>query len=110
MRSALHLSKDKFLLRAQIKEMGAPLNIHNDNSKMQTSKAWVELTNQYLISTPTTEPHHPQQNPAERHIQTIKARTRAILDATGATASVWLYCAHYVVDVLNMTAHPKLNW
>ena len=90
--------------------MGAPLNIHNDNSKMQTSKAWNELTNLYNIATSTTEPYHPQQNPAEQRIQTIKARTRAVMDATGAPPSVWLYCVHYVVDILNMTAHAKLNW
>ena len=93
-----------------IKEFGAPLQIHNDNSKMQTSRAWIELTNQYNISTSTTEPHHPNQNPAERRIQTIKAQTRAILDATGAPSSVWIYAVHYVTDLLNFTADASLNW
>ena len=42
-----------------IKERGAPSHIHNDNSKMQTSKAWNEICNQYLIQTSTTEPYQP---------------------------------------------------
>ena len=95
--------------RKYIKEYGAPLHIHNDNSKMQTSRAWTKLTNQYNIATSTTEPYHPNQNPAERRIQTVKARTRAILDATGAPSSVWIYAVHYVTDLLNFTADPSLN-
>lgn len=54
-----------FTIQKYIKEMGAPLNIHNDNSMMQTSHAWFELTNQYSIATSTTEPYHPQQNSSE---------------------------------------------
>ena len=91
-----------------IKERGALSHIHNDNSKMQTSKAWNDICNQYLIQTSTTEPHQPQQNPCERRIQTIKSHSKAIMDISGAPPSTWFYCTCYVVDLLNHTAHPKL--
>ena len=61
-------SEGSATLLQYIKERGAPPHIHNDNSKMQTSKAWNEICNQYLIQTSTTEPYQPQQNPSERRI------------------------------------------
>lgn len=70
---------------------------------------WIELNNQYNIATSTTEPYHPNQSPAERQIQTVKAQTRAILDATSAPSSVWLYAVHYITDLLNFTADLSLN-
>ena len=57
---------------------------------MQTSRAWIELTNQYNIATSTTEPYNPNQNPAEHRIQTMKARTQPILDDTGDP--LWFGC------------------
>ena len=103
-------SEGSTTLLMYIKERGAPSTLHNDNSKMQTSRAWKEICNQYLIHTTTTEPYHPNQNPAERRIQTVKARTRAVLDASGAPPSVWMYAVYYVVDILNLTAHKDLGW
>lgn len=57
-----------------IKERGDPSWLHNDNSKMQTSRAWNDICNQYLIKTTTTEPYHPNQNSCEHQNQTIKSR------------------------------------
>ena len=67
-----------------IRDVGAPKHLHNDNAKMETGKAWTELLRKYIISSSTTEPHHPQQNPAECTIQDIKSGTRRLLDHTGA--------------------------
>ena len=91
-----------------IKQRGAPSCIHSDNLKMQTSAAWNDICNQYLIKTTTTKPYHPNQNPCEPRIQAIKSRCKAIMDSLDAPPSTWLYCAYYVVDLLNHNAHPKL--
>ena len=45
-----------------IRDVGAPYNIHSDNSKMQTSNAWKDILRQYNISQTTTEPYHPHNS------------------------------------------------
>ena len=93
-----------------IRDKGAPYVIKNDNSKMQTSKAWSKILRKYNIAEENTEPHNPQQNPAERRIQDVKRNTSRILDRTGAPAFLWFKCMCYVVMLLNMCACEALNW
>ena len=93
-----------------IKEHGAMACLRNDNSKMQTSRTWDDICNQYLISTETTEPHHPHQNPSEHRIGTVKGKVNGIMDMTGAPSKLWFYCTCLVVDILNLTADKALNW
>ena len=93
-----------------IRERGAMAGLKNDNSKMQTSKKWNSILDQYSIAAETTEPYHPQQNQVERKIQTMKNMVMSILDATSAPSSLWLYCLYYVIDVLNSTERKELDW
>ena len=93
-----------------IRETGAPYHIVNDNSKMQTSKAWIDILRRYNIADSTNEPHNQQQNPAERHIQVVKNTSNTILDQTRAPAELWLLCVLYVVFLLNRTANATLGW
>ena len=67
-----------------IREHSIPNILRNDNSKMQTGTAWNNILRKYSIKAKLTKPHHPQQNPAERRIKTIKTYTSKILDRTGA--------------------------
>ena len=62
-------------LKDFISEVGAPYHIHSDNAQMERSKAWKDILRKYNISSSTTEPHHPWQNPAERRIQECKKGT-----------------------------------
>ena len=55
-------------------------------------------------------PHHPQQNPAERRIGTIKDLTRRILDRSGAPAYLWYRAMVYAGGLLNVTAQQNLSW
>ena len=48
-----------------IRDKGAPFCIRSDNSKMQTGNKWRCLMRKYNIWSENTEPHHPNQNPAE---------------------------------------------
>ena len=65
---------------------------------------------QYCINTETTEPYHPQQNPSEGRIGTVKGRVTGVMDFTGAPKKLWLYCSFYVTDILNHTADKALGW
>ena len=64
------------------REVGAPYHIMNDNSKMQTLKAWNDILRRYNIGDSTCEPHNQQKNPAERAIQTVKQTKTNIMDRT----------------------------
>ena len=54
-----------------IRDISVPRGIHSDNAKVKTSKKWKDILRQYQIRESYTEPHHLQQNPAERRIGTI---------------------------------------
>ena len=93
-----------------IRDIGAPYNMHNDNAKMETGKAWTSILRKYNISATTTEPHHPHQNKGERRIQDIKSNVNKIMDHTGSPAYLWFYCTEYVSFLLNHRAHKSLKW
>ena len=93
-----------------IHEHGAPNTLRNDNAKMQTGTAWVEILQKYGIKAEHTEPHHPHQNPAERRIKTVKEATRRVLDRSGAPGTLWYLAMLYVVFLLNRVAVESLGW
>ena len=97
-------------LRDFIRQVGVPFSLRNDNSKMQTGKAFMELCNVYTIGTETTEPHHPHQNPAENRIGTVKMVANRVMDRSGCPANLWLRAVVFVSMLLNVIAHSNLNW
>ena len=86
-----------------LRDKGAPYGLRHDNSKMQLSKTWVQILRRYNILDQNTEPHNPQQNPAERRIQTVKQWTSRVMDRSGAHPLTWFLCMLYVVMILNFT-------
>ena len=92
-----------------IRDVGAPYHMHNDNSKMQTSKAWKDILRQYNISASTTEPHHPWQNYAERKIQDIKSLSKIMMDRTGAPENLWFHALSYAAYIKNRVADASLG-
>ena len=75
---------------------------------MQTDSVWNNILCKYSIKAKHTEPHCPQQNPAEHRIKTIKNYTSKILDHTRALSITWLLCLLYVVFLLNHTTVEAL--
>jgi len=71
--------------------------MRNDNSQTQTSKAFTALLNFYNIGSETTEPRHPQQNPAENRIRTVKVVTNRQMDRAGCPEVLWLKATIYAV-------------
>ena len=77
---------------------------------MQTGQRWIEILRKFVIGAEHTKPGHPQQNPAERRIKTVKNTTGKIMDRTGAPGYLWYLCMLYVVYLLNRVAVESLGW
>jgi transposase InsO family protein len=93
-----------------VRDYGAPYHIRSDNAKMETGHAFTAICRKYNIKQSTTEPHHPQQNPAERQIQDVKRQVNLIMDRVGCPDMLWLLATKYVVYLLNRTATKSLEW
>ena len=92
-------------LRDFIRQVGVSFSLRNDNSKMQTGKAFMDICNVYTIGPETTEPHHPQQNPAQNRIGTLKMIANRVMNISGCPAFLWLRAAVFVSMLLNVIAH-----
>jgi hypothetical protein len=92
------------------REIGVPISIRRDNSKMQTSQAWNDLMRLYNSSDKFIEPHNPQQNPAERSIGTLKNAMKRAMAETGCDPKAWYRLACHIADICNHTAYKSLNW
>ena len=93
-----------------IREYGAPTALFSDNAKSETSKAVKDILRQYNIHDMQSEPHHPNQNPAERRIGTIKRTTNHIMNRTRCPKDLWFMCMTHVVMVLNHVSIKGLDW
>ena len=87
---------------------GCPDSLHSDNAKELKSAASTEFCRKHLILRTFTEPHHSNQNACERSIQTVKAQTYKLIEATGAPKEEWDYAMRFVVAAFNKTPHKKL--
>jgi hypothetical protein len=80
---------------------GIPAIIRSDNSKMQWYGKWgnTELT-EWLTSSEHTEPHHPQQNPAELHVcRWMEENIKTLRMRTGAPKTLRLTMAKHLADI-----------
>ena len=94
-----------------LREEGIPRVLRRDNAKMEQNHDFTTINRHWLIKDAFTEPHHPQQNPAElRAVQWLKQHIQVILNRTGAPESVWLYCAKWLADVHNYASQESLDW
>jgi hypothetical protein len=92
------------------REIGVPLSIRRDNSKMQASQAWNDIMRKYNCKDEFTEPYNPQQNPAERNIGMIKTAMKRCFADTGCDPRAWFRLAAHISDVQNCTAYKSLGW
>ena len=91
---------------------GIPTVVRSDNSKMQRwGKELQDKMRKWLVQMEYTEPHHPQQNPAEsRAVAWLKQNIKVLRIHTGAPKTVWLWMAKYLADIHNVTADETLDW
>jgi transposase InsO family protein len=93
-----------------VRYVGAPTLLFHDNSREQTSKQWTSILRSFCIPNRTTEPHHPQQNLAERRGGDIKAMVVYLLTITQCPLEYWCYCLEYVTLVRTVLARRSLDW
>ena len=95
-------------MKHSFKTAGVPHTVHCDNAKEFTSKKW----RSYLSSLKCTynEPHHPNQNLAERREDTLKSWVVHILTITKAPLDYWCFCLEYVAFIRTLIARRQLNW
>ena len=96
-------------LQDNIRERGAPARLLSDRGQVIVSKAVQNVLRTLCIESWQSEPHQQQQNPAERHVQTVKNTTNRVLDRTGAPSSTWLLCMQYVCFLLNHVFNSTLG-
>ena len=97
-------------LETFLRQVGIPCSTRNDNSQMQTGYSFMDVCNFYSIGTELTEPHNPQQNPAENRIGTLKAATNCLMDRIEYPEFLWLQAILYMSMLLNVVAHCNIGW
>jgi len=89
---------------------GIPRVIKSDNAKEFVGKRFQSELSRLKIDFQRTEPHHPNQNTAERRGGMLKAAVVHILTVSGAPLDLWCYAVEFVATVKACTARKSLNW
>ena len=98
------------VLLDMFRNIGVPLSMRRDNSKMQASHVWNSIMRDYNCKDEFTEPYHPQQNPAERRNGLIKEKMKRIFSETKCDPRSWFRLYSHVVDIMNRTAYKSIDW
>ena len=93
-----------------IRDVGAPLVLMSDNSKIQTGKQVLQLLRMFHIADGQTEPGYQEANPAERRMQNVKKTVNGCMNRTNTPACYWLLCTLFVVQLFNVLAWESLHW
>lgn len=93
-----------------VTECDIPTKIKSDNAPEFQGKQWMNLIRQHCIQTEFTEPHHPNQNLAERRGGIIKAATVHILFVTKAPLKYWCFALEYVTFMRAFIAKRSIGW
>ena len=103
-------SQSPTTLSSLITEFGAPTEIVSDNASEFCGKRWKEVLKTYMIRSTFTEPHHPNENLAERRGGALKAATVHLLTVTGAPLQYWCFALEYMSLVRSVLARRSLQW
>ena len=91
------------------RNVGIPRQIHCDNSKHQTSKAWKKRISEAQTFQTTTEPHSPFQNRAELEIGKFKFKVGTTMVQRRIPHRLWDFIARYVCDLHNLSSCHTLE-
>ncbi|MGH3054674.1 MAG: hypothetical protein ACRDL7_06820, partial [Gaiellaceae bacterium] len=93
-----------------VREEGAPNELFTDNAGEEIGPEWTRICRRFCMDTETSEPHHPNQNKAERRIQDIKRLTRLMIWKARADIRYWNYAMVLAADCWNHTATRRIEW
>jgi hypothetical protein len=92
------------------RDIGAPMTMRRDNSKMQTSDLWEQYLRQYNVRNEFIEPYQSQQNPSERQLAIHKDRMKRKMITTGCDPRAWFKLSKHVSSLNNRIARKSINW
>ena len=94
-----------------IRHWGIPHTIRRDNAKSETSEKVQNLHRDLIIDDEYTEPHHPQQNPAEvGGVKYLKEHAEVLMNRTNSPENTWFLCHQYLTQLHNLCANPSINY
>jgi hypothetical protein len=97
-------------LQDYIREHGPPDTIISDNAKSETSDRWNTVLRDAKISTRTSEPHHPHQNPAEPEWGRLSKMVQNCLRTFNAPVELSNWCLLWCCQVNNHVSRRSLNY
>ena len=104
-------SQSPSTLTRMITDFGAPCQLQLDNApEFQSKQCWMAQLTSMSISPVFTEPHHPNQNLAERHGGMLKTAVARLLRITGAPLIYWCFTLEYMCLFRSVTARQSLDW
>ena len=71
------------------RQVGVPVSLIRDNSKMQSSKLWNDYCRRYQVADKPIEPYHPQQNAFEREMAKWKTDTLKLILMSNCDPRAW---------------------
>ena len=86
-----------------LRERGIPHTLRRDNAKSEQSEAIKKLHRELIIKDEFTEPHQPQQNPAEGGVRELKRRWYRIMNNKNIPRRIWDYGLVWVSETGNLT-------
>lgn len=97
-------------LKDYTRTVGVPTHIKSDNAQSELGQTWTQYCRDQCISSITTEPDHPWQNPAENRIGTLGRMVRSCIRQFKVPLGKHDWVQKWCVDVHNVLASEKLGW
>ena len=91
-----------------LNKITSPLNA--DNAPEFKSKSVLAILRKYMIARHNSEPHHPNQDLAERCGGMLKAATTHLLLVTGAPLTYWCFALEFVAHARTVLARRSIGW
>jgi len=97
-------------LEDEIRKRGAMEKIITDCAKAEISKRVKDILRNLYIDDYQSEPHHQNQNIAERYIQEAKKHAHWVLNTSGAPPESVMLVLEYITYIWNRTAKRVIGW
>eukprot|EP00985_Skeletonema_marinoi_P001502 scaffold594_cov173-Skeletonema_marinoi.AAC.1 len=94
----------------EIRLRGAMDGLITDRAQSEISRRVKDILRNLFIRDWQSEPHHQNQNIAERYIQELKRHANFIRNRTGAPPEFILMILQYICFIWNRTARRTLGW
>lgn len=103
-------SQNIIALQEHLRKNGAPHTLLSDNALSEIGSSWTKVCREQCIVQKTSEPHQPNQNPAEAEIGRFSRMVRRNMRDSGAPLGIHNWCQLYCVQINNITSRRSLGW